>query len=232
MFKSKLIAVLFLTLLIVSCNKSEDTSTGVGDVILVAKKSGSDTVYGLSIYAYSFNSFKSVTAVENENAKTYSLKVNQGYKTTFYYDTPDADFITVQPSAATYDFSAVFENGATDQFQDILTDKFLPLPIFNKTEYNSTDGLFEIKWDQVPEADSYSIHILDGSTLVFGSLELANTVNSYSINANGGGWASGFTPQNGSTYTVRLFAYLYEPGGNTYNLQASAMTETPIIWGE
>ncbi|MFY9151690.1 MAG: hypothetical protein WAO52_06740 [Prolixibacteraceae bacterium] len=233
MNKFKIITALFLSLLIVSCNKSEDEASGVGDVIIVTKKIGTNTVHGLSVYAYTFSSFKSVTVVgiANGTTNTISLKANQGYKTNFYYEAPDAEFSPELPLAATYNFSAVFENGATDEFQDILTEKFLPVPNFTKTAFNTTTGLLEIEWDLLADADSYSLHIWDGSTQVFGSTELANTVKSYAISANGGGWASGFTPQKGKTYTVKLFAYLYEPGGNTYNLQASAVAETTVGWG-
>lgn len=229
MNKFKIITALFLSLLVVSCNKSEDEASGVGDVILVAKKIGSNTVYGLSVYAYTFSSFKSVSVTGSD--QTISLKANQGYKTNFYYETPDAEFSTEQPLAGTYNFSAVFENGATDEFQDVLTDKYLPVADFTKSAFNSSNGMLEIEWSLLADANSYSVHIWDGSTQVFGSAVLANTVKSYAVSPNGGGWASGFAPQNGKTYTVKLFAYLFEPDGNTYNLQASSVAETTVTWG-
>ena len=57
---------------------------------------------------------------------------------------------------------------------------------------------------------------------------------SYSVKATdtGGGWAVGFTPVSGKTYTVRVYAYLYEPKGNTYNMQAVSMAEKQITWGK
>ncbi|HAQ21639.1 MAG TPA: hypothetical protein DCR40_20780 [Prolixibacteraceae bacterium] len=191
-----ILVILFFAFYISSCSKEESQPTGVGDVLIVTKKSGTNTVYGLSFYAYTFSSFQSVKAVNTTVPdKIYTLKSNQDYKTNFLYETPDAEFTASKPTAATYNFSAVFENGATHEFQDILSDKALSLPVIEKCEYNATKRLLEVSWATLTDADSYAINILDGSTVVFGSAELPNTVKAYSISANGGGWLSGFTPK-------------------------------------
>lgn len=222
-------AMLFLA----SCNNKEDRATGAGDVLIVAKKSGTKTVYGIAIYAYTFGSFKSVTAVNNAATdKIYTLKPNQGYKTNFYYETPDAEFLPTQPAAATFNFTATFENGATDEFDDILTDKALTLPGIETCEYNVAKKELQMSWTQVANADSYSVNISDGSNLVFVSDELSNSAATFSITTSTRGWASGFKPVSGKSYTVRLFAFLYEPGGNSYNVQASAVSETTATWGD
>jgi len=229
----KIFAVLFLALFIASCDKEENQATGVGDVLIVTKKSGANTVYGLSFYAYTFSSFQSVKAVSTaEPGKTYTLKVNQGYKTNFYYESPDAEFTTTKPAATTFNFSAIFENGATHEFQDVLSDKTLALPVIEKCEYNATKHVLEVSWAALTDADSYAINILDGSATVFGSVELANTIKTYSISANGGGWASGFTPVSGKTYTVKILAFQYEPQGSSYNVQATSVSETTVVWGD
>jgi hypothetical protein len=216
-----------------SCNKSQDEGSGTGDAIIVAKKSGTNTVYGLSLYAYSFSSFQSVKATSSADAtKTYTLKENQGYKTNFSYEAPDAEFTTTKPVASTFNFSAVFENGVTNEFQDNLTDKVLAVPVIEKSTYDATTTELTTTWASVTDADSYAINILDGSTLVFGSLELVNTIKSFTLNSTSSGWITGVTPVVGKTYTLRLNAYLYEPNGNTYNMQAVSMAEKPIVWGK
>jgi len=229
----KIITILLLALTISSCNDEENDATGVGDVLIVAKKSGNDIVYGLALYAYTFSAFKSVSAVSTaESGKTYTLKSNQGYKTNFYLETPDTEFTTTKPAAATFNFSAVFENNATQEFQDVLSDKTLSLPVIEKCEYNTTKNQLEITWAALTDADSYAINIMDGTTGVFGSVELANTAKEYAISANESGWASGFTPANGKTYKVKVLAFLYESSGNSYNVQASSVSETTVTWGE
>lgn len=226
------VIVLLASLVAVSCNKDEDQATGVGDAIIVAKKSGNATVYGLSLYAYTFSAFKTVKAVNSADpGKTYNLASNQGYKTNFYFETANADFKATKPGAGTVTFSAVFENGVTQDFQDVLSDKALGIPVIEKCQFNTTKGMLDVNWTALTDADSYAINILDGDKTVFGSVEVANTVKSYSVSANGGGWASGFTPESGKTYTVKLFAFLYESGGNSYNVQATSVAEATALWG-
>ena len=229
----KFLALVVIIFTITSCNKTQNEATGVGDAIIVANKSGTNTVYAVSLYAYSFSPFQSVKVTSSADAtKTYNLKENQGYKTNFAYEAPDAEFTTTKPVASTFNFSAVFENGVTDVFQDDLTDKVLAVPTIEKSVYDATTTELTTTWLSVTDADSYAINILDGSTLVFGSLELANTIKTYTLSSTSSGWITGITPVVGKTYTLRLNAYLYEPKGNTYNMQAVSMAEKQITWGK
>lgn len=228
----RIFAILLSVVLMISCNK--DQATGTGDTIIVGKQSGTSTVYGISLYAYTYSTFASVTAVSSADpGKTYTLKSNRGYKTSFYYETPEAEFTTTKPAAAIYNFSAVFENGVAQNFQNTLSDKVLPIPNVVKCEYNTTTHQLDVSWTDLTDANSYSISMFDGTTLVFGSNELAKTVLSYPLKATttGDGWAVGFTPVSGNTYIVRVYAYLYEPGGGSYNVQAVSIAEKTVAWG-
>jgi predicted small secreted protein len=228
----KIFAVVLFSLLITSCNKNDDQVTGVGDVMIVAKQSGENIVYGISMYAYTLSSFESVTAVSTvETGKTYTLKANQGYKTNFYFETPETQFTATKPAAATFDFSATFTNGVKQDFQDILTDKVLPIPTLDKCEYDEIKHQLDMSWTLIADVASYSINIIDGDELVFGSTELKNNIKTSVISAAGTGWAIGFTPEAGKTYTVRLFAYMFEPGGDAYNIQAVSFVEKEVVWG-
>jgi hypothetical protein len=187
-------------------------------------------MYGISLYAVTYSSFKSVTVSDGAN-KTYTLKANQGYKSNFYYETPDAEFGPEPPLAVTYHFSAVFETGATSTFQDVLSSKVLPVTSIDALAYDVVKNELKVSWTKISDADSYAINILDGQTVVFGSTELSKSLSSYTIGATGGGWAASSPPVNGKAYTVRLFAFLYESGANAYNVQASSLTEAPVTWG-
>jgi hypothetical protein len=228
----KLFLVLSFAFYLVSCSKEESQPTGVGDAIIVTKKIGTNTVYGLSFYAYTFSSFQNVKAVNTAAPeKTYTLKSHQSYTTNFYYETPDNEFSVTKPVAATFTFSAVFENGSTQDFQDVLTDKALAIPVIEKCVYNTSTEMLDVSWAALTDADSYAINIYDGSTVVFGSIELANSVKAYSISPNGGGWLNGFSPVKGKTYQVKVLAFLYEPSGGSYDVQATSVAESPVIWG-
>lgn len=229
----KILPVLLSVFLLTSCIDDDNTPVGVGDVLIVSKQIGNSTAYGISIYAYSLSSFESVKAVSQADpAKTYTLKANQGYKTNFYFELPESEYTTTKPAATTYDFTATFSDGSTQLFQDVLTDKVLPLPIIEKCAYNTTIHALEIAWTLIDNASSYAINILDGETLVFGTTELKPTNKTYSVRADGGGWATGFTPQSGKTYTVKVFAYMYEAGGNSFNIQSTSISEKTVVWGD
>lgn len=224
-----LLAALFLG----SCSKSNDAASGTGDAIIIVKKSGTNVVYGYSLYAYTFGAFKSVTATSAlQTGKTYTLKMNQGFETNFYFETPDAEFTTVKPVATTFNFNAEFDNGSTDEFQDEVSDKVLTVPVIEKAEYATAKSEMTIAWASVASADSYGVNIFDGSKLVFGSPELVNSLKTFSVTASSSGWITGFTPVAGKTYTIRLNAYLYEPNGDSYNLQAVSFADKSVAWGE
>jgi hypothetical protein len=227
----KIISILLLSLIFFSCNKGEDEATGIGDALIVTKRLGSSDVYGLSLYAYTYSSFKSVVALSTaEVGKTYTFKSNQGFKTNYVYDTPDAQYTTTKPVASTFNFTAIFENGVTDEFQDILSDKALATPIIDTCQYNSTKNLIRLTWKPVTDAESYAINIIDGTTLLFGSTELPKTITGVSISKNVAGWVS--APVAGKTYKVKVYAYLYEAEKSSYHLQCVSISETEVVWGD
>lgn len=232
MKRFNLVLLVIVVAIMTSCLKTDDQASGTGDVIVVTKKIGSNTVYGISMYAYTFSEFKSVTVTSSSDAsKTYTLAANQGYKSNFYYETPDAEYSTQPPLASTYNFSAVFNNGSSASFQDVLSDKVLPVPTIEKMEYDGVKNSLKVTWTKITSAGSYAINILDGQKVIFSSAELSPSLTSYTVSATGNGWASSSPPVSGKNYTVKLFAFLYESGANAYNVQATAFAVVPMTWG-
>jgi hypothetical protein len=229
----KAISIVLISLIFASCNKEDNKDTVTGDAIIVCKKSGTNDVYGISMYTYTNSSFKSVTAISTaEPDKTYTLKANQGYKSNFYYDSPDSLFTTQKPVASTINFSAIFENGSTAEFQDELSNKVLAPAVIDTCQYSSTKKALRLIWKPVAGAGSYAIIISDGTTQVFSSPELSTTYNAVWISSNSGGWANGYSPIAGKTYKVKIFAYLYEAEMTAYNLQCVSIGESDTVWGE
>lgn len=235
----RIFSLLLAVLLMVSCNTDDDQATGVGDVIAVSKKSGNTTVYGISIYAYSLSSFSSVSVKGPD--KNYQLKDSEG---NFYFETPPEAYSATKPATGTYDFSAIFTNGVKQDFHNTLTDQLLPVPTFYKCEYNEVKHQLELYWAFINGAASYAVNIFDGEKLVFRTGELKSNIFNTSeplnefheayafVRASGSGWAVGFTPVPGKTYTVRVFAYMYEPGGGIYNIQSISMADHSVTWGD
>ena len=52
----RILAMLLALIFVTSCNK-DDQATGTGDAFIIVKKSGDNTVYGISLYAYTFSTF-------------------------------------------------------------------------------------------------------------------------------------------------------------------------------
>jgi hypothetical protein len=217
-----------------SCNKNDGDSTVVGDAIVVAKKSGVNTVYAVAYYAYAYSPLKSVTVQSMlDPSIEVALSSNGTYTTNFLREPEEADFTTTKPSADTYTFSAVFESGNTYETQDVISSIILAPPTIEKCSYNTTKSYAELSWSALTNADSYMISILDSSgAIVFRSSELSNTVTSGYLASSASGWSSGY-PVSGETYTARIYAYNYEDSNNpnSYHIQATSYSEASLVWG-
>ena len=129
MKRLRIFGILLTVILMASCNKDEDKASGAGDVLIISRQIDPTTVYGLSIYAYTMNAFSNVKAVSSDDTtKIFTLKYDQGFKTSFYYETPESEFTINKPVASTFNFSATFENGVKQEFQNTLTEDVLPIP--------------------------------------------------------------------------------------------------------
>lgn len=229
----RILSLIMAVLFTVACSDDEDPVSGSGDVMIIAKQSGTQTIYGISIYAYTLNSFQSVTVDNGATPPvTYELKPYEGYKTSFYYETPESEYSSIQPAASTYTFTATFANGETQTFKNTLTDKVLVAPVFTKCEYNDVENSLEVAWEPKLGVSKYMLNVYDGAKLVFGSPQLPFTQFTYAVNTRGSGWAVDFTPIVGKTYTVRLLAYLAEPGAGNLNMQSVSIAESTVVWGD
>ncbi len=229
----KVVLLAFLVLVVLSCNEKED-STVVGDAIVVAKKSGNDTVYAMAYYAYAYTPLKSVTvhAMVNSFPAT-ALAANGNYTTNFIKEPEDKDFTIFKPSADTYVFNAVFESGKTYETQDETTSVILGLPIIEKCTYNTEKAYAELSWTALTNADSYVVTVYDVSnSIVFRSGEFANTVTSTTISTSTSGWVTGF-PVSKGFYRVRIQAFKYEDSAhpNSYHIQSTSYSEASFVWG-
>jgi len=231
MSKLKFISGIVLSLVILSCSDPVEENSGLGDALIVSQKSGNSVVYGISLYAYTLTSFKSVSATSIEPVKSYTLKMNHGHSSSFYYETPEVEFNAKKPDATVFKFQAVYGNGEGNEFQDQISDKVLAPAVIDTCMYIDSKHVLRLNWKPVPEAQSYAINILNDTTLVFGSPELSTKVNAVWINKNSAGWASGFTPEAGKTYKVKVFSYLYESKISPYDMQCVSIGTANAVWG-
>lgn len=218
-----------------SCNKNDGDSTVVGDAIVVAKKSGANTVYAIAYYAYAYSPLKSVTVQSMlDPLNKVTLSSNGAYTTNFLREPEELDYSTTKPLADTFTFDAVFESGNIYKTEDVISSVILDPPTIEKCAYNTTNSYAEFSWSALTNADSYMISILDSEgTIVFRSSELSNTVTSGYLTASATGWISG-QPVSGKTYTARIYAYKYEDSNNpnSYHIQSTSYSEASFVWAK
>jgi hypothetical protein len=231
----KIFTLILLVAFSSSCNKDSDDSSVVGDAIIVSKRSGTNVVYGVALYAYAFSPLKTVTAVsllEPTNAVSLAADGSDTYN--FLKLPTAAEYSETVPVASIYTFNGEFESGSTFECQDILGSDALAPVTFEKCTYNSTNSYAELSWTALTNAYSYVIYFVNESgTVVFGSGELSNTVTSGTLSSSASGWLSGY-PINGDTYTVKVLAFEYEDStnANLYHLQSTSVSESTLVWGK
>jgi len=236
MKKIKAIIVLLVLSMAISCDKKNDEDTTIsGDVVIVSKKSGDNTVYALAYYAYSFSSMKSVTVTGIANSTQVNLISTSTSASDYFAKEPtDNDFSTTKPLQDTFTFNAVFNSGSTSVAQDDLTSVILDPVTILSCQYNLANARAEFSWSALANADSYSIAILDDSgKIVFVSNAFANTNTQVNLTASTSGWSAN-NPATGKTYTVRIFAYKYEDSTNftSDNIQSTSYSQSTVVWGQ
>lgn len=225
-------AVVASLAILTSCNKKEESVTVAGDVYVVTQRSGDDILYGLCIHAYSFYAFSNVTVNPvTEPGTTYHLQGYPGFKTDFYYDTPEAELSTEMPATGNYHFVANFENGKTDIDDDILSADFLVPPVIKECSFDATKNKAVIEWEKVTGADLYVIKLYDGDDLVFLSPALDPSLTKVDFGGTGTSWGQNYTPDAGTNFKMRFSAFKYEAGGDSYNVQASTFSDATLLWG-
>ena len=230
----KLLFTLFtISAIFTSCNKNENNASIVGDVYLVTQRSGENILYGLSLHAYSFYALSSVTVSPNaEPGTTYHLQEYPGFKTDFYYDTPESELSTEKPAPGNYHFTASFENGKTNEADDYLAADFLVPPVITSCSYDVSSEKATIEWETVTGADLYVIKLYEGDELVLLSPAIDPSVTKVEFNAASSSWGQNYTPATGTNFVARLSAFKYEAGGDSYNVQASTFADDNLLWGE
>ncbi len=214
-----------------SCNDDDDDVYVVGDVYAVSQLSGQDTVYGLSIHAYSLSSFSSVK-VTNGEGTVYNLKAYPGYETDFYYDTPTGELSMGKPVTGTYHFTATFKSGEVLETDDVLSSSILYPPVIKDCSYDVAKSKVFLEWEDVTDADLYVIKIYKDDTRVFLSPAFSVTTPKVEFDANSSYWENSYEPVTGDNLKLVLSAFMYETGGGGYDVQASTSSETSFVWGE
>lgn len=225
-------ALLIASITIIACNDNEAKKSVAGDAYMVSQLVGQDTLFGISIHAYSLYPMSSVIVTpENDNENSYSLQSYPGFKTDFYYDTPASQLSKQKPATGNYHFEARFETGEYHTDDDILGSEVLFPPKVETCSYDATKKQALIEWKTVTGADVYVVKLYKQDTLVFLSAAIPPEYKKVAFDANSSSWGKDFIPKAGTNFQARISAFKYEAGGDNFNVQASTSSDATLIWG-
>lgn len=229
--RKNLVKVLVLILFagFVSCDDDDPTPQGSGNAYVISRLEGTGdeaiVVHGLGLEAAGNYELSSVSV--SSAGESYTLQKFSDYS--FYYESEEEEYSTVLPAEGTYTFSYKFTSGETILSSDVLTDDFL-IPA-NITASTYSNGVIDLVWDEVEDADLIYVQLRDADDdVVFNSITnsyLPGDETEYTITTSGGTWYA--SPTDGVSYTVEVRALLLDTSGS---VQAVSIGSTPVIWGE
>lgn len=234
-FTLKITFPLLISLLLASCIDNEVDVTGQGDAFILVEINGQDTVMGLGLHAFSYFDFKSVTVTVTGNPSlSYTLAPYLNYQQDYFWDTPLSQYSKTKPATGEYVFNAVFTDGKTLLFNDVLTSDIISPPKIKSCTYVKLNSRVEVEWEKVQLADVYNVKLLDhDGKILFVSSIFNNGTTSFYFGADTQGWQSSTSfPATGQIVAVQITAYLMEPGQEPNDLQCIASSRAEITWGE
>jgi hypothetical protein len=219
--------------LMVSCFAEEEPE-GFGDAFIVTEIVGQDTLKGLSLHAFSYTDFLSVSAYFSGMISTpYNLSPYMGFKQDFIWSMPISQFSKNLPATGDYVFNAIYKDGQSQVFYDKLTADYILPPVIKVCEYVTSSERVDVEWSAVSKADVYNIKLMNlNDSVLFASDVYNSSITNYSFGKNTKGWQSSTYPTAGQNVKVEVAAYLLESASSLKDLQAVSKSRKTITWGK
>lgn len=221
LFRATLIALVSVSLL--SClNQSDFEQSAYGDAFIKSVYVNDSVVgYNVQLFTYSWSEMKEVSAsLDAANGTTYQLDTIDNLYT-FAYQSDNNKYESSPPVAGNYNFKVVFANDEENVFSDYLSDKYLTPPRVSELVWDSIDHQIKLEWEPVPDAQVYSVTLLNPSEQVAFETEMLDTsITKVWINQFSYGWRTGLKPTENTTYKIIVSAFLFEPVASTFDIQS------------
>lgn len=240
---SNLFIGLFLVFGTFSCTDEEEDTLfeAVGDAYYFNKIVDNEKVTALASYAYGNKAIiDAVVSLPDGGTAILDGSLENSY--TVFDELNENDFDTVYPEEGTYLFELVSKDEDNLQSSDVLLIEDLEIPEITEIRYESNDFSYDVEWNSIDNADAYLLKMFDSEDqIVFTSNLIDSGESAYTlINGELGAWETEIVI--GNTYTVQLFAFIYDGEADPattgtatspmFNIQEMSVYETDFIWNE
>jgi len=238
-----LLSGIFLMFGIFSCTKENEETLfeAVGDVYYFSKIVENKKVTALAFYAYGNKAIISAM-VSLPNDEELSLEGSLENSFTVFNEPNESDFSNDYPEEGIYTFDLLSKDEDNLQSSDELKIENLEIPEITEIRYESNDFSYDVEWNSDDLVDAYLIKMLDSEgEIIFTSNLLDTGESSYIlIYGDAGAWETEIVI--GSTYTIQLFAFIYDAEADPadfgtatspmFNLQEMSICDVNFIWDE
>lgn len=231
-FISRILLIVPLFLVLNAClEQTENTQVAYGDAFIKCYRQGDSVLYGVEFFTYSWHSMIDVE-VYSDNRKHSTVLDTFESKYTFAYQPSKSNYSVTIPSANKYTFNVLFEDGNTYSSVDYLDTLVIDPPIVTELLFDDVKNSFYIKWDNVKNAQYYSVILInENNNIAFESELLDRSEIQIWINHYSKGWRIDQKPTANTKYQIAVNAYLFEPAATTFDIQCiSVNNQFKIEW--
>jgi hypothetical protein len=234
----KLIPVIILIFLFVSCNNDADNDNFevFADTYIVKKLADDEVKTAAAFYVYANSGIASATVTPPiDGGDLFELSPSPESSLTFFKEPDASEFKTKLPTTGTYQFDVKSTRGENILREDLLETLGLEIPVIDSTSYQPESFSLKVNWQSVQGADGYVVRLLNLEGLtVFISFAIVPTAEELVIHSTSGNWEIQASPGDNLTLQVQAFAYESSATNeiNIYNIGEIAIGEQKIIWGQ
>jgi hypothetical protein len=238
---NRLITLTAFMVLLGSCREEENEIPfeAVGDVYYISKLESNQKVTARAFYAYGNKAIVEAT-VTAPSQEAFELDKSKENAYTVFNEPAGTDFTPDYPVEGTYIFNLKSSDNDKMELSDKLTRLDLEIPEIVNIAFEALDESYDIEWNDVEDAQDYLVELYDSNeNLVFTSDFVVGGSNALTlIPGFNGTWNSDIVV--GETYTIYLYAYVYDDdaivsglidlNSTGFNIQELSIGKTVFTW--
>ncbi|QZE14342.1 hypothetical protein K4L44_00090 [Halosquirtibacter laminarini] len=222
----------------VSCGDSTSLDWDV-DIYTKIRKSGNDTIYALSGYAYAYQPMSKVSVStptytdedgKFENSQEISLRKFIGLDNSWILPGLDSDYSKTYPIIGDYTFYATTSGGDATYTKNNTISKKVILPTsFVSVIYDATSDSYKITWNWMSGVTNYRVNLYKGDLLVAQSGLTREPIATITIQEGKG--FNDVAVAIGDAVNFEVVGNVYETSTSS-KIEIQASMVQSIVWGE